>query len=77
MNGLSSVGPEGIFRRTPKGQSAVTSRRRQLSACEFSLLLMVNGFTPTHYLAELASMPVDEAEQALSKLEQQGFIEKV
>jgi len=43
MNGLSSVGLEGIFRRTPKGQSAVTSRRRQLSACEFSLLLMVNG----------------------------------
>jgi hypothetical protein len=65
-----------IHQRTAKGQMMLVCRRCFLSHAQTSLLLLVNGFTPTAILLQIAKQ-TEQASSVLEDLERLGWIEQV
>jgi hypothetical protein len=63
-----------IYRKTPKGVAEIETRAHRLSPRVRSTLILVNGKRDVDDVRALVAQP---AEETLSRLAEQGFIEAV
>lgn len=76
MSTASTTAPT-VHQRTRKGQMAAATLPPMLDEAHTMLLRLFNGFTPTEWLVEKASVFLSQPDVIAQDLEYSGLIERV
>ncbi|MFY9476459.1 MAG: hypothetical protein WAQ08_02120 [Aquabacterium sp.] len=73
----ASILTQTVHQRTRKGQMVAAAQPPMLDEAHTMLLRLFNGFTPTEWLVEKASVFLAQPDVIAQELERSGLIERV